>query len=154
LRETPRSRRTPRDPLPPPDRRSLESRKPDNQIPCALILSRAAGHPQSACSANGSIGKSFPAECSLRSALSCSACGAHGVRDQRRRRSCRGCTRWAGDTGRESQLLVHVPKVKMACVDRNSTGKDRHDDPHCPEEEDLKFARRRHCDPRRSYQAV
>jgi hypothetical protein len=37
LRETPRSHRTPRDPLPPPDRRSMESRKPDNQIPCALV---------------------------------------------------------------------------------------------------------------------
>jgi hypothetical protein len=38
LRETFRSRRTPPDPLHLPDRRSLESRKPDNQIPYALVL--------------------------------------------------------------------------------------------------------------------
>jgi hypothetical protein len=51
-REALRSRRTPPDPLHLlPDRRSLESRKPDKQIPYALILSRRAGHPRSACSA-------------------------------------------------------------------------------------------------------
>jgi hypothetical protein len=71
-----------------------------------------------------------------------------GVQARRRCRSCLGSTSSAGHTGRESQLLVHVPKLMLTCVDRDSTGKDRHDHPDCPEEEDLEIARRLHCDPR------
>jgi hypothetical protein len=37
----------------------------------------------------------------------------------------------------------------MARVDSDGTWKDHHDDPQCPEKENLKLARRRHRDPGR-----
>jgi hypothetical protein len=49
---------------------------------------------------------------------------------------------------RKSQvILVDVPKMKVAGVDGNGTRDDRHHDPDCPEEENLKLARRRHVGP-------
>jgi hypothetical protein len=59
LRETFRSGRTPPDPLHLPDRRSLESRKPDNQIPYALVLLNELATLAPLAVHNGWIGKTF-----------------------------------------------------------------------------------------------
>jgi hypothetical protein len=70
LRETPRSRRTLRYPPSTPGRRSLESRKLDNQILCSLIclVQLATLNPRAM--HNGLKGKSFRGAWSVRHPVS------------------------------------------------------------------------------------
>jgi hypothetical protein len=59
-----------------------------------------------------------------------------------------GSVRIATGHDRKSQvILVDVPKMKVAGVDGDGTRDDRHHDPDCPQEENLKLARRRHVGP-------